>query len=55
VCWLVTQNREFLPLKLLASIPIIDGIPSNVNPKIGKKDEIVWLDLLNKRFSVKVA
>jgi len=35
--------------------PIIDVISSNVNPKIGKRDKIVWLDSPNKRFSVKVA
>jgi len=33
--------------------PIIEAIPSN--PKMGQKDEIVWLDSLNHRFSVKVA
>jgi hypothetical protein len=33
--------------------PIIEVIPSN--PKMGQKDEIVWLDSPNHRFSVKVA
>jgi hypothetical protein len=33
--------------------PIIEAIPSN--PKMGQKDEIVWLDSPNHRFSVKVA
>jgi hypothetical protein len=33
--------------------PIIEAIPSN--PKMGQKDEIVWLDSSNHRFSVKVA
>jgi len=35
--------------------PIVKAIPTNSNPKIGQKDEIVWLDLLNHKFSVKVA
>jgi hypothetical protein len=35
--------------------PIIEAIPSNSNPKMGQKDEIVWLDSPNHRFSVKVA
>jgi len=35
--------------------PIVEAIPSNSNPKMGQKDEIVWLDSLNHRFSVKVA
>ena len=33
--------------------PIIEVIPSN--PKMGQKDEIVWLDSPNHRFSIKVA
>jgi hypothetical protein len=33
--------------------PIIEAIPSN--PKMGQKDEIVWLDSPNHRFSVKGA
>jgi len=33
--------------------PIIEVIPSI--PKMGQKDEIVWLDSPNHRFSVKVA
>jgi len=35
--------------------PIVEAIPSNSNPKMGQKDEIVWLDSPNHRFSVKVA
>jgi len=35
--------------------PIIEAIPSNSNPKMGQKDEIVWLDSPNHKFSVKVA
>jgi hypothetical protein len=35
--------------------PIIEAIPSNSNPKMGQKDEIVWLDSPNHRFSIKVA
>jgi hypothetical protein len=34
--------------------PIIEAIPSNSTPK-GQKDEIVWLDSPNQRFSIKVA
>jgi hypothetical protein len=39
----------------LAGTPIVEAIPSNSNPKMGQKDEIVWLDSPNHRFSVKVA
>ena len=35
--------------------PIVEVIPSDSNPKMGKTDEIVWLDSPNHRFSVKVA
>ena len=35
--------------------PIIEAIPSNSNPKMEQKDEIVWLDSPNHRFSIKVA
>jgi len=35
--------------------PILEAIPSNSNPKMGQKDEIVWLDSPNHRFSVKLA
>jgi hypothetical protein len=35
--------------------PIIKAIPSNSNPRMGQKDEIVWLDSPNHRFSIKVA
>jgi hypothetical protein len=35
--------------------PIIEAIPSNSNPKMGQKDEIVWLDSPNHKFSLKVA
>jgi len=35
--------------------PIIDAIPSNFNPKIRKRDKILWLDSSNQRFPVKVA
>lgn len=35
--------------------PLIDFIPSFVKLNVGKRDMIVWLDFLNKKFSVKVA
>jgi hypothetical protein len=35
--------------------PIIEAILSNSNPKMGQKDEIVWLDSPNHKFLVKVA
>jgi hypothetical protein len=36
-------------------IPTSQAIPSNSNPKMGQKDEIIWLDSPNHRFSVKIA
>lgn len=34
---------------------IINVIPSNVKPNVGKRDGIVWLDSLNNKFLVKIA
>jgi hypothetical protein len=36
------------------SYSIINAIPSNVKPNVGKRDKIVWLDSLNNKFLVKI-
>jgi hypothetical protein len=50
------QNSEWKTptTQAIAWHPIIEAIPSNSTPKMGQKDEIVWLDSPNHRFSVKV-
>jgi hypothetical protein len=53
---LVSNSEWRIPTtQAIGWYPIIDAIPSNVNPKIEKRAEIVWLDSPNKRFLVKVA
>jgi len=54
---LLIQNSEWKTptTQAIGWHPIIEAIPSNSNPKMGQKDEIVWLDSPNHRFSVKVA
>ena len=55
--WPLYRSRVVFHTWIIDAIgwhPIIEAIPSTSTPK-GQKDEIVWLDLPNQSFSVKVA
>ena len=58
-CWQEKNSKGFKKRlrnpQAIGWHPIIEAIPSNSNPKMGQKDEIVWLDSPNHRFSIKVA